>query len=71
MAEAIHPSNVLPNWIQNASNLEAQNDEIDALKSFYENTNNLEVIEAADTTASTLHVLQVYAFHLLHKSLIL
>jgi E3 ubiquitin-protein ligase RNF14 len=49
MAAAIDSNQVeaLPDWKAYAANFDDQNDEIAALKSFYENTNNLDIVEEA------------------------
>lgn len=48
MAECIeNVADSLPDWTIFKANLQEQNDEVEALKSFYENTDNLEVLEEA------------------------
>jgi hypothetical protein len=51
MASAIDLSETdrAPDWTKHAANLSEQIEEVSALKSFYENTNNLEVIHEADS----------------------
>lgn len=49
-----------PDWVKYKANLDEQNDEIEALKSFYESTDNLEVFEEAPKSENQKYSLQVH-----------
>ena len=63
MAEAVTEvtEKLKPDWIKNSSNLEAQKEELEVLNSFFENTNNMDLIEEAarGESVSTEFVIEV------------
>lgn len=50
---------VPPDWIKFKDNLSEQNQEIDALKSYYDNTDNLEIIQEASQSDKKKYFIQV------------
>ena len=61
----------LPDWTRFKSNLNEQIDEIEALKSYYENTDYLEIFEEASQSENKKFSLQVLLessyYHILNK----
>lgn len=57
--ETISSESIVPDWSKFSSNLEEQKQEIEALQSFYENTDNLEILEEASQSTNKRYSLQL------------